>query len=69
MVVRRLKEHGLKLKGNKCEFFKKKIKYLAVIVSADGIKTDPEKVSAVKNWPKIKGINNLRQFLGFHKLL
>ena len=34
-------------------------------MSADGIKTDPDKVSAVKNWPKISGIKDLRKFLGF----
>ena len=64
-VLSRLKQNGLKLKGNKCEFFKTEIKYLGVIVSADGIRTDPEKVSAVQNWPQIKGIKDLRKFLGF----
>ena len=43
-------------------FFKKEIKYLGVIVSADGIKTDPEKVIAVQNWPAIKSIKDLRRF-------
>ena len=64
-VFSRLKHHGLKLKGSKCEFFKKEIKYLGVIVSADGIKTDPEKVIAVQNWPAIKSIKDLRRFIGF----
>ena len=47
-VFRRLKEHNLKLRGKKCEFFKTEIKYLGLIVFVGGIKTDPEKVSVVK---------------------
>jgi hypothetical protein len=49
-VFRRLKGHNLNLKGKKCEFFKTEIKYLGFIVSDDGIKTDPDMVSVVKNW-------------------
>lgn len=64
-VFKRLKENGLKLRGDKCEFFKSEIKYLGVVVSADGIKTDPDKISAVKNWPLICGVKDLRKFLGF----
>jgi hypothetical protein len=30
-----------------------------------GIKTDPDKVSVVKNWPAIKNVKDLRKFLGF----
>ena len=64
-VFRRLKEQNLKLKGKKCEFFKTEIKYLGFIVSDVGIKTYPDKVSVVKNWPAIKNVKDLRKFLGF----
>jgi hypothetical protein len=64
-VFRRLKEHNLKLRGKKCEFFKTEIKYLGLIVLVGGIKTDPEKVSVVKNWPAIKNVKDLRNDLGF----
>jgi hypothetical protein len=50
-VFRRPKEQNLKLKGKKCELFKTEIKYLGFVVSNGGIKTDPDKVSVVKNWP------------------
>ena len=60
----RLKKHGLKLKGRKCEFFRREIKYLGFIVSEEGIKTDQEKVKAVRNWPKIKNVRGI-----FHILL
>ena len=47
IVVRRLRQHGLKLKQRKCDFFKKEVHYLGHIVSENGISTDPEKVNAV----------------------
>ena len=55
----------MKLKGKKCEFFMTQIKYLGIIVSGGDIKTDPDKVSVVKNWPVIKNVKDLRKFLGF----
>jgi hypothetical protein len=45
LVLSRLKEQSLKLKGKKCEFFKTEIKYFGLGVSDGGIKTDPDKVS------------------------
>jgi hypothetical protein len=62
-VLRRLKEQNLKLKGKKCAFLKTEIKYLGFVVSNDGIKTDPDKVLVVKNWPAIKNVKDLRKFL------
>ena len=44
-VFSRLKEHGLKLKPSKCEFFKTKVKYLGHVFSQDGVETDPDKIS------------------------
>ena len=64
-VFRRLKENGLKLKGSKCEFFKTEVKYLGFVVSEEGIKPDEEKIEAVKNWPEITNVKELRKFLGF----
>jgi len=64
-VFRRLQEYGLKLKPSKCSFAKTEVKYLGHIVSEDGIMTDPEKVSAVTNWPVPSSTKELQQFLGF----
>jgi type III secretory pathway component EscU len=38
------------------------IKYLGFVVSDGGIKTDPDKVSVVKNWPAIKNVKDLKSF-------
>ena len=41
-VLSKLKEHGLKLKPSKCEFFKTSVTYLGHVVSQSGVKTDPQ---------------------------
>lgn len=64
-VFARLEQYGLKLKPSKCSFFKEKVKYLGHIISVDGIETDPEKVSAIRDWPVPENLGQLRTFLGF----
>ena len=46
-VLRRLKEHGVKLKPKKCNMFKHEVKFLGRIVSKDGYRMDPDTVKAV----------------------
>ena len=65
VVFQKLAKAGLKLKTSKCEFFKKKIKYLGHIVSEEGVSTNPKKVEAVLNWPFPKTVYDVRAFLGF----
>lgn len=64
-VFRRLKECGLKLKPSKCEFLKSECQYLGHVVSAEGIKTDPEKIDKVVNWKVPSTAKELASFLGF----
>ena len=64
-VFRQLEQHGLKLKGSKCEFFRTQVQYLGHIVSDQGIQTDPDKIAALKQWPTPSNLKELRSFLGF----
>ena len=51
MVMDLLKAPGMKLKASRCQWFKRSVKYLGHVVSAEGLQCDPEKIEAVQNWP------------------
>ena len=54
----------LKLKPTKCHLLQKEVTFLGHVVSADGTKTDPEKLKAVKTWPVPVNMKELQSFLG-----
>ena len=49
----------------KCEFFKRKGKYVGHVVSEEGIEANPKKVDTYKNWATRTNPEQVRQFLGF----
>ncbi|KAL6419486.1 hypothetical protein ACFW04_011371 [Cataglyphis niger] len=63
-VFRRLRDARLRLNPEKCKFCVDQLKYLGHVVDRKGIRTDPEKVSAVANWPEPRTVKQVRQFLG-----
>lgn len=64
-VLHRLKDYGLKLSPEKCHFFKSSVKYLGHVVDAQGVHTDPDKITALKTWPRPTNREELERFLGF----
>lgn len=46
-VLQRIKEWGFHLKSYKCKFLMTSIKYLGVIIDAQGRRPDPEKIKAI----------------------
>src|SRR5437588_7274002 len=46
-VFNRLRENGLFIKPSKCELVTDRIKLLGFVLDGDGLRTDPEKVSAI----------------------
>lgn len=64
-VLHRLKEAGLKISLDKCQFGQSKVKYVGHIVSAEGVATDPAKIKTVLTWPQPTNLKTLRSFLGF----
>jgi len=65
IVFLRLRSSNLKINFKKCNLFKKNVRYLGHIISSNGITTDPEKITAVKEWPTPHTKKQLRSFLGF----
>lgn len=65
LVLSRLQQEGLKVKLEKCAFFKRKVQYLGHLISEEGVSTDPSKISTVANWPHPTNSSELRSFLGF----
>lgn len=64
-VLKRIDEFGLKLSPTKCKFFQTSVKYLGHVISDNGIQPDPDKISAIKQWPRPNTVKELRSFLGF----
>eukprot|EP00794_Sanderia_malayensis_P016472 gene16472-18109_t len=63
-VLKRLQEANITLNPDKCEFSKTSIKILGHIVSAEGIKADPEKIESILRLPVPKNVADVRSFLG-----
>ena len=66
-VLKRLEEHGLKLKPSKGQLFQTKLTYLWHVVSVNGVEPDPEMILSLPKWlenpPKTR--KELQTFLGF----
>ena len=63
-IFTRLKAAGLKLKLEKCCFFKKHIQYLGHLISADGMQPLPEKLESTAKMPAPRNPKEVKQFLG-----
>ena len=65
-VLRKLREHRVKLKPRKCSLFKRKVKFLGRVVSGDGYLMDPGCVQAIENLREVipKTVGEVRQLAG-----
>ncbi|XP_070029765.1 uncharacterized mitochondrial protein AtMg00860-like [Nicotiana sylvestris] len=59
-----LKENELYAKFSKCEFRLQSVAFLGHVISSEGIKVDPQKTEAFKNWPRPITPIEIRNFLG-----
>ena len=64
-VFESLREAGFKIRAEKCDFMRTETKYLGRIVSADGIKPDPDAVAKIREWLPPRNKEELQSFLGF----
>ena len=65
-VLRKLREHGVKLKPRKCSLFKRRVKFLGRIASGDGYQMDPGCVQAIRKLREVipKTVGEVRQLAG-----
>ena len=59
-----LRKQKLFAKQSKCVFAAEQVEYLGHVISAQGVATDPQKISAVKDWPIPLNITQQRASLG-----
>ena len=59
-----LRKHNLKIQLDKSEFLQKEVAFLGHIVTSEGVKPNPDKIQAIKNWPLPRNEKQLRGFLG-----
>ena len=64
-ILKKLQEHDLYLKPQKCKFHRRKIEYLGVILEQGTVQMDPIKVKGVADWNKPQNATDIRAFLGF----
>jgi len=64
LVADQIRAAGLTLNVGKSKFCMKSVKYLGHIVGEGVIRTDPEKISGMKDFPLPKFLKALRSFLG-----
>jgi len=60
-----LTEHKLFLCPEKCEFHRKRIEYLGLVISENKVEMDPVKVAGVRDWPTLENQTDVQAFIGF----
>ena len=63
-VLQRINELGLRLEPTECEYLKPELEYLGHIITKEGVKPNPEKLSRIQNFRKLETIKNVQSFLG-----
>lgn len=63
-VLSVMRQHQLYAKRTKCRFVYTEIDYLGHLISAHGVRADPDKITAMLEWPIPKNLKALRGFLG-----
>lgn len=63
-VLNKLKTANLSINLEKSKFFRSKLNYLGYVVDSQGLRTDPEKVSAIVGYPTPTNKKELKRFLG-----
>ena len=63
-VFRRLDEHNIQLREDKCSFLSDNVIYMGHMIDENGLHTTDEKINAVANAPSPTNVSELRSYLG-----
>ena len=63
-ILQTLRDKQLYAKFSKSEFWLCEVRFLGHIISGDGIRVDPSKISAIVEWKPPKNMTEVRSFLG-----
>ncbi|XP_041820347.1 uncharacterized protein K02A2.6-like [Chelmon rostratus] len=63
-TLQRLEDYGLRVRQDKCEFFKSSVEYLGHVIDSAGLHKAPSKVKAIVEAPSPNNVTQLRSFLG-----
>jgi hypothetical protein len=63
-VLSRLQKEGYFAHPGKCQFLKSEVNFLGHVVSRAGVSMQQHKVEAVRSWPALQSVKDVRAFLG-----
>jgi hypothetical protein len=62
--LERLRQFNLKIEPDKCELLTTELSYLGHVVTSEGVKPDPLKGKAFKEFPTPRNTKDVKSFLG-----
>lgn len=63
-VLHRFKDANLTINLERCEFFRKFLRYLSFVIDGNGLETDLEKISVIINYPRPTSTTEVKRFAG-----
>ena len=64
-MLKRARQENPKLNKSKVKLRKTEVKFMGHVISKEGLKPDPDKVTAIKNMPKPTSNSKVQTLLGF----
>ena len=59
-----LRTYGIKVKPEKCSWFRSEVEYLGHMIGVDGIRKPPSFLDKIRDFPRPHNVRQLREFLG-----
>jgi len=69
LVFKKLREHKLYLREEKCELFMAKVNCLGHMIDEKGLHTDTNKMAKICDWNRLHDFKDIQRFLGLVQYL